>query len=691
MSDTDRQPNRLIDETSPYLLQHAHNPVDWYPWGDEALQRAKEEDKPILVSIGYAACHWCHVMERESFEHERIAEFMNEHFVCIKVDREERPDVDNIYMDAVQALTGQGGWPLNMFLTPDTRPFYGGTYFPPQPAHGRPSWAQVLEWIANLYRTDRPKVEQQADNLTGHISGIDNQLIDLKPPAEGVVFAEQDVTAVYDRLVPQFDKVNGGFGGAPKFPGTFNLMVLMRLYYYTGTRPALDHALFSLDNMMYGGIYDQLGGGFARYAVDNAWLVPHFEKMLYDNALLVEALADAYKLTGAPRYKQCINETVDWLLREMTSDDGGFYAALDADSEGEEGKFYVWSLDEVDAALGEEGALFKQAYDVSINGNWEGKNILNRPEPWGPIAEKNGISLAEMEQKMAAAREKLLAKRAERVRPGLDDKIIVSWNALMISGLIRAYEALGDDKLLSVSLKNMAFLLKACWHCEGGESKLYHSFKNGARHPAFLDDYGALIRALIDLYQVTFDTDHLKIAETLLQDVLEKYADADSALFYYTAEDQADILYRKKEVYDSVTPSGNALMADNLMRLYFFTGTDAYGKKAEQMLLSIKQSALKYSGSFGYWATTLLKYAYPVKELAVVGNDFESVAKTLNATFLPDKILMANDTEDAKYPLLENRPATSETLIYLCEQFSCRAPINKLDKLWPMLSVNTRI
>lgn len=683
----ERYPNRLIHETSPYLLQHAYNPVDWQPWNEQTLKKAQEKGRPILVSIGYAACHWCHVMERESFEDEQVAAYMNQHFTCIKVDREERPDVDQIYMDAVQAVSGQGGWPLNMFLTADAKPFYGGTYFPPRPVQGRPSWGQLLQWVVNMFEKEPEKVEKQAQNLTDHISGIDTSLIALPEGTPGLT--ENEIAQLGHSLLGHADKVNGGFGHAPKFPNPFNIMLLMRLWHHTGNTDTLDHALFTLDKMARGGIYDQIGGGFARYAVDEVWLVPHFEKMLYDNALLAVAYADAYKITGKAVYKDTLQGIITFVLGELTAANGGFYSALDADSEGEEGKFYVWQATEIDELLGNDAAIFKKYYDVSDSGNWEGNNILNRPIPDEQFVAEQDMTIDVLRTIRTTSAEALMAHRATRVRPGLDDKILVSWNALMVSALVRAYEILEDEVHLVAAQKNIAFLLNKCWLCENGEAKLYHSYKEVAKHPAFLDDYATLIQALLDLYQVTFDTDLIRTAKTLTDEAIDKFGDGTGNVFYYTAKGQADILYRKKELYDSVVPSGNSVMASVLYRLSVLLGETKYHEWSAAMVASVKHSALKYPTSFGNWAMLMLQQHFPAIELAVVGKYCKDKAAVINKWYLPSKIIMAAlGNEHDSYPLLQSRAVDGVTNIYLCEGYTCKAPVQELDDLRKALLVN---
>lgn len=477
--------NHLIHETSPYLLQHAHNPVDWYPWSEEAFAKAKEEDKPILVSIGYAACHWCHVMERESFEDEETAALMNKYFVSIKVDREERPDVDHVYMDAVQAISGGGGWPLNVFLTPDRKPFYGGTYYPPVRAFNRMSWKELLEAIRNMYIEKRNEVESQAENLVQHL--VNANAFGTGKVGNQNLFEQEKATEIAANILKNADTEWGGFGRPPKFPQTFSIQYLLRYYYFTGDEIAVKQALLSLDKMIDGGIYDQLGGGFARYSTDEKWLAPHFEKMLYDNALLLSALSEAYQLTQQKKYAAAIEETVGFIEREMLSPEGGFYSALDADSEGVEGKFYTWQKKEVENILGEGAALFCEVYDVSEEGNWEHTNILWRPVSMKKLADRNGITEEVLEDKMKLCKDKLLNERAKRARPGLDDKILLGWNALMITACCKAYAALGNKSYLKLAQANIHFL-ETNFRKENNE--WHHTWKeNKSKYKAFLDDY----------------------------------------------------------------------------------------------------------------------------------------------------------------------------------------------------------
>lgn len=672
-------PNRLAKESSPYLLQHAHNPVDWYPWGEEAFARARAEDKPVLVSIGYAACHWCHVMERESFENETVAAVMNEHFINIKVDREERPDVDHLYMDAVQAISGSGGWPLNVFLTPEGKPFYGGTYFPPQRAYNRASWTEVLLALSRSFREKRDEVEQQAENLTGHLQASNS----FGAAPSGVEFTESQMDAAFQAVMKTADREWGGFGRAPKFPQTFTINFLLAYGHLAGKNEAVEQALLSLDKMMQGGIYDHVGGGFARYSTDAEWLAPHFEKMLYDNALLVMSYADAYALTKNEDYRRVIDETLAFVERELLHRDGGFYSALDADSEGEEGKFYVWNDREVKSILGPDAPVFCDYFDIRPGGNWEGKSIPWVKQPPADFARANGLQANALAQIIANGKQALLAARSRRVRPQLDDKVLLNWNALMNAAFSKAYAATGDHRYKSLAEKNMAFLLTAF----GDEDRLHHSWKDGeARHPPFLDDYAFLIAALLELAQVTARFSYLDRAAKLAEAVLKNYADPAGPLFFYTAEGQKDILLRKKEIYDGATPSGNSVMACNLYRLAVLLERPEWQQRAEEMLRAMGEVPVRYPTSFGVWLSLLYETLKGTTEIAVVGPDFAAFAAGLQGVFVPHKLLMAAPDEDARYPLLRGRKSTGKTHIFFCRNYACQQPVSTLNEALALVS-----
>jgi uncharacterized protein YyaL (SSP411 family) len=668
--------NKLVAESSPYLLQHAHNPVNWYPWGDEALNIAKDQDKPILVSIGYSACHWCHVMEHESFEDIETAKLMNEHFINIKVDREERPDLDHIYMDAVQAIAGNGGWPLNVFLTPGMKPFYGGTYFPPQRAYNRASWKETLLGVSQLFKEKREEVEAQAEELTQHIGRFtmpSKKMDPLIPESE--MFSRKQGDDIYINIMKQADKKWGGFGNAPKFPQTFVINYLLRYNYNSNDKDALQHASLSLDKMLQGGIYDQVGGGFARYSTDVEWLAPHFEKMLYDNALLIRSLCDAFQLTKNKEYKRTIEHTIDFIVREMTAPGGVFYSALDADSEGEEGKFYVWSYEEVKNILGDEAGIFSEYYDVSEEGNWEHKNILRVLTPLQDFAKQRGLDEAALEKQFHHNREKLLKARNKRIRPGTDDKILLGWNALMITALCKAAAALGNSGYKKMAEENFDFLFSRFRANENGH-EFYHTFKDGnIKYPAFLDDYAYLIEACIMLQEITSNQDYLRHAEKLCSYVIENFISDDDGLFYYTHKKQEDVILRKKEIYDGAVPSGNSVMVYNLFYLSVIFDNASWKEKAVMLLNNISELITKYPTSFAYWASVLIDVYAGFNELAICGDEFENLRDELLGLYLPGKILQcSNKTGDEIFPLLKQKAMQGKPHIYLCRNYSCLSP-----------------
>jgi uncharacterized protein len=702
--------NHLVHETSPYLLQHAHNPVNWHAWKPEAFERARLEDKPILVSIGYSTCHWCHVMERESFEDEGVAAMMNEYFINIKVDREERPDVDQIYMEACQVISGSGGWPLNCFLTPDGRPFFAGTYYPPQPAHSRPSWSQVLNNIANAFHNKRDTVEAQANQLTDIIRNADKNYIRntdnlsvLSGTDDSSVFTPVLLEKIYYALRERFDRLEGGFGGAPKFPGTMGIQYLLDYHFYTKNPEALEHAELSLTKMIQGGIYDQLGGGFARYATDREWLIPHFEKMLYDNALLISVLSETYKLTKKDIYLETIEETLEFIEREMTSDFGfrmldvgrkaseirnpkseiefaGFYAAYDADSEGVEGKFYVWDKSEIDAILGEDAPLFCAFYDVTEGGNWEHNTILWRHKSYEEFAGLTKMPLSDLKEKLKISREKLFKIRNTRIKPGLDDKILLSWNALMISAYAKAFEATGTEAYKKRAIESIEFVLAYFKNEETGG--FFHTYKKGKKqYEAFLEDYSYLIEALLDVYGIAFDTRYLDLAHTYTNDVLKNFLDDTDNLFYFTSSKQKDVLLRKKDLFDNAMPSGNSTMAKNLMRLGVILDNDRYKTLSINMLYAVLEVIGRYPSSFSKWASIVLSVIHAPHEIAVVGENALEKAKEINALFLPNKILMASVKENETLPLLRGREVAGETLIYVCQNYTCRMPVKTVEEI----------
>lgn len=671
--------NSLINESSPYLLQHAHNPVNWYPWGDAALEKAKTENKIILVSIGYAACHWCHVMERESFENETVAEKMNRHFINIKIDREERPDLDHIYMDAVQAMSGSGGWPLNVFLTPEAKPFYGGTYFPPVRAYNRSSWTEVIDAIARSWEERANEITSQAENLLQHLEQSSN-FEQLSSKTEGT-FTQALCLVITENILKQADTVWGGFGKAPKFPQTFSIQYLLQYHHYTKDKPALQQALLSIDKMIYGGIYDHVGGGFSRYSTDTEWLVPHFEKMLYDNALLINVLCDAYQLTGNKKYEETIRDTITFLQREMQDAEGGFYAALDADSEGEEGRFYVWTKEEVEAVLGEDAALFCQFYDVTESGNWEGKNILRvLKEPEVFLQEVHMDSTA-LQSKLQLGIVQLLSARNKRIRPSTDDKILLGWNALMVTALCKAAAALGDDDYVKLAVTTMDFILIKFKNEDAGAA-YFHTYKKGiSKYPAFLDDYAFLIQACIQLQEITSDKKYLETAHKIAAAVIENFYDEPSGFFMFTHKNQKDVVMRKKEVYDGATPSGNSVMMENLYSLSVIFDNNSWRQIAEKSTLSLSSAVSRYPTSFGVWASIILKQAFGMHELVITGPGFTELRKELLKEYIPGKVLQCGITGDAAYLLLNGKGGSGENNIYWCRQYECAVPLYSVKSL----------
>lgn len=674
--------NHLIHETSPYLLQHAHNPVNWYPWNEEALLKAKQENKPILVSIGYAACHWCHVMERESFEDEATAALMNEHFVNIKVDREERPDLDNLYMSAVQTMTGSGGWPLNVFLTPDGKPFYGGTYFPVNPAYNLPSWQQVVREVAHAFESRREEIELQAKNLTEDIKQSDS--FRIKSSDVDRVLSAKQFSEIFDKVLQLADRQEGGFGKAPKFPQTFTIQFLLRHYSYSGDKNALQQATLSLDKMIYGGIYDQIGGGIARYSTDREWLVPHFEKMLYDNALLIIALSEAYQITKKPLYEDAVQQTMDFVERELTHADGGFYASLNADSEGEEGKYYVWDKEEVESVLQDDAALFCKFYDITKEGNWERKNILRVVQPLEDFAEQYGLEIDNLKETLKDCGARLLKYREKRVHPSLDDKILLSWNALMNKACCIAFAAFGEERYRQLAQKNMVFLLERFENKALGD--WFHSYKGGeTRHPAFLDDFAFLIQALIHLQEITGDQHYLLEAKRITELVLNHFGDKESRLFFYNHQHQTDVLLRTREIYDGPTPSGNSIMAWNLHYLSVVFDKADWKEIAEGMAIPLTGLIVKYPTSFGSWISVYYDIFSTFYEIAVVGERYRDMISDILSYFLPNRIVQSAADDQSGFPLLTNRYVKNKTYIYLCRHYSCLQPVEKVINLMQLI------
>ena len=679
--------NRLIDETSPYLLQHAHNPVDWYPWGAEALEKAQRENKPILLSIGYSACHWCHVMEHESFENPQIAALMNEHFVNIKVDREERPDLDHIYQSVVQMLTGQGGWPLTAFLTPDQEAFYGGTYFPPEDRYGRPGFPRLLHSIADAYH-------QRPDDISKSINQIRDGLqrlstFDAQHGALTPTLLENGARGMANNV----DMVHGGFGTQPKFPNPTNLEFLLRFWRGSGNENFLNLVKLSLDKMAQGGIYDQLGGGFHRYSTDTHWLVPHFEKMLYDNAQLLPLYLSMYQMTQDPFYARIARETWTYLKREMLHSEGGFYATQDADSEGEEGKFFVWTKAEVDALLGADARLFCRYYDINETGNWEhGNNIPHLTVSMNQLATMFNQEPDAVEASINASRAKLFAVRENRVKPFRDDKILTAWNGLMLSGLVQVYTVLGDTEALEAAQHTIGFLQQHMWR----DGRLLRSYKDGqAKLNGYLDDYAFLAAALLDAFEATLNREYFQWAETLTRTMLDEFWDDEQGGFFFTGKSHESLIDRTKSAFDQAIPSGNAVATKTLLRLYHYTGQNDYLQRAERVLNLFAQSMERQPFGLGAMFNALDFYLRKPQEIVVVGDpdaaDTQALLQTIHAQYLPNRILVQLDPQrlDAdldSLPLLREIMAgktqvEGKATVYVCHNFACSLPMTTADEL----------
>nr|WBU15382.1 hypothetical protein [uncultured bacterium] len=679
-------PNRLINETSPYLLQHAHNPVDWYPWGEEAFRRAREEDKPILLSIGYSACHWCHVMERECFENPEIARLMNENFVNIKVDREERPDVDAIYMQAVQAMTGSGGWPLTVFLTPDGEPFFGGTYFPPEDRHGLPAFPRVLLAIADAYRNRRGDIVRQAQQLVDQLRRVTT--VRSAPEPLTTELLHQAFLDFRSRADPEF----GGFGPQPKFPQPFVWEFLLRYWHRTGIDEALALVETTLEAMARGGIYDHLGGGFHRYSTDRVWLVPHFEKMLYDNALLVRLYLHAYQATGRPLYRRVVEETVEYLLREMRSPEGGFYSAQDADSEEVEGKFYVWDRREIMETLGDElGQAFCRYYGVTEQGNFEGRNVLHVPRSARAVAEELGIAVERLEELLAEGRRRLLAVRQRRVPPGRDEKVLTNWNGLALEALAEAACVLARPDYREAAEACARFLLERAQ--AGG--RLMHSYKDGqARVPGYLDDYACLIGGLLALHEATFDTVWLREAARLATEMLSLFWDDAESVFYDTGHDHEALVVRPRELFDNATPSGNSAAVAALLRLGALSGDSRCTDVAQRALRGVRDLMLRAPSAMANWLCALDFYLSSPREIAIVGQRDDPAADALLAVvyrrYLPNKVVAGlppdqRPVED--FALLQGRTMLQgRPTAYVCQNYACRQPVTSPEELDAQLS-----
>jgi len=663
--------NRLAQETSPYLLQHQDNPVDWYPWGPEALERAREEDRPILLSVGYSACHWCHVMERESFEDDATAAYMNEHFVCIKVDREERPDVDAIYMEAVQAISGHGGWPMTVFLDPEGVPFYGGTYFPPDESRGMPSFRMVMEAVVHAFETQREEIRERAPGTRARLSAIGE--VEPRPDLPGA----SDLEGAVQRLLGAADHRNGGFGGAPKFPPASSLELLL-------ARGETEHVELTLDRMLAGGIYDQIGGGFARYAVDAIWLVPHFEKMLYDNALLARVYLHGWQQLGHDRYRRVCEETLDWMLREMRGPEGGFYSALDADSEGEEGKFYVWTPDQIREVLASDPNCINfdsqqeyklmQFWGVSEEGNFEGANILHRAEG----------AEAEEPEGLAEARRALFEARSQRIWPGLDDKRLTSWNALAIAALADAGAVLGRDDYLEAARACAVFLLEQMRDEQGN---LLRTYKDGRAHlNAYLEDHAYLLEALLTLYETSFEERWFTEAQALAETMIERFGDPERGGFYSTSADHEELIARRKEVGDHPIPSGNSSASLGLLRLAALTGEQRYEEAGAGAFALFGKPAVEHPDAFAHMLRALDFHLSPTREVALVGDELGDLASVVREHPLFHLVLAGGPEGTEQPPLLEGRTTVDgKPAAYVCESFACQLPVTTPGELRDLL------
>ncbi|MFO0929362.1 MAG: thioredoxin domain-containing protein [Gemmataceae bacterium] len=676
--------NRLAAESSPYLRQHAHNPVDWYPWGPEALRRARDLDRPIFLSIGYSACHWCHVMEHESFENEAIAQLLNDHFVSIKVDREERPDLDQIYMASVQMISGQGGWPMSVFLTPELRPFTGGTYFPPEDRYGRPGFRRILQTLAEAWRTRRDDIDRAADDVTDQLQKL-GQL-----PAGPGALSDDLLRNAGQYLARAYDPVHGGFGQAPKFPHPMDLRLLLRLGRRFGDAEATNMARHTLDRMALGGIWDHLGGGFARYSTDARWLAPHFEKMLYDNALLTVAYLEAYQATGEAAYRETVEQTLEWVRREMTSPDGPFYSTLDADSEGEEGKFYVWRAEEIEAALGADATLFNACYGVSPKGNWADphhpgvpKNILHRTQSFAELAARCGTTEAELRATLAAGRAKLLAVRERRVRPGLDDKTLTAWNGLMITALATAAAVVGRPEYAERAARAADFLLTRMRTPEG---RLLRTCSPGhaPKLNGYLEDHAYLLEGLVALYAATFEPRWIDEALRLATVMIDEFWDPVEGGFFYTGRNHEALIARGKDPHDNATPAANSVAVTALLRLVKLTGRPDLQDRAETTLKLYAELMDERPFATAQMLLALDFYLGPVQEFAIVGDPADAetrrVLSALYATFRPNKVVAlrppAGPVREDLLPLLAGRQAVDgRVTTYVCENFACQAPL----------------
>ena len=667
--------NHLIHESSPYLLQHAHNPVDWYPWGEEAFAKARAENKPVLLSIGYSACHWCHVMAHESFEDEEIARLMNDNFVNIKVDREERPDLDQIYMNAVQMMTHHGGWPMTVFLTPEGVPFYGGTYFPPQDRYNMPGFPRVLISIAEAYRERPQDVAQTGASLVNELRRMSQSNGSDQP------IQQELLDAAYAGTIKNYDELNGGFGGAPKFPPAMTLEFLLRTHHRTGDEDALDMVTHTCRKMAQGGIYDQLGGGFHRYSTDARWLVPHFEKMLYDNALLSRLYLHHFQVTADETSRETSEGVLDYVLREMTDAAGGFYSTQDADSEGHEGKFFVWDIDEIRAALDEPAAtLFCDFYNITPGGNFEGKNIPNVTRTLEDVAVANRVSVEELRESVSLSKQKLFELREQRVKPDRDEKILTAWNGLMLAGFAEAGVILNRPDYTAAARRNAEFVLSNLRR----DGLLLRTFKDGvAKFNAYLEDYAFFAEGLVTLFETTGEFRWLKEGLALTDRMIDEFWDEENGGFFFTGKSHEELIVRSKDYFDNATPSGNSVAAGLLLRLAVLTGNDRYRNLAVAVFQEVSDTARRYASGFGYLLSAIDFLLSTPKEVAIVGRDAADVQPLLEVVwrkYLPNKVVApgtAGETEaENQLPLLQNRPLVNgQATAYVCEHYTCKQPV----------------
>jgi uncharacterized protein YyaL (SSP411 family) len=665
--------NHLIKETSPYLLQHAHNPVNWYPWTKVALEKANKENKLLVISIGYAACHWCHVMEHESFEDTSIAHVMNDHYISIKVDREERPDVDHVYMEACQTITGSGGWPLNIIALPDGRPVYAGTYF------NKEKWKQLLVYFSEMYVKDKASLVKQAEAVASHT----NQM-QFKPDHATTDSSIQILDSMLTNWLPRMDMKNGGNIGAPKFPMPSNHQFLLELYFHQKNQKVFEFTKLSLDKMCNSGIYDQLGGGFSRYSVDDKWLVPHFEKMLYDNAQMVSLYSNAYRMTGNERYAKVVTQILDWMQHDMTSPEGSFYSSLDADSDGEEGKYYVWKYDEVENLLGNDATLILEFYNLSPPGNWEnGDNILHREQSVKKFATSNGLLTAELSKMIENANDILLKERNKRVKPATDDKTITAWNAMMITAYLDAFKVFHKKEYLEKAQKNAEFLMVKCMT---SDYRLNRNYKNGRSNiNAYLDDYAFVIEAFLSLYDATFESRWITMANNVNDYTTHHFYNKKLHIFNYTSSLDKPLISNNIEVEDNVIPSSNAVMANNLFRLGTITDNHTYLEMSKMMTAGVKQKMMQFPAYYSNWGRSLINQAYPPFEVVIVGDSAINYKSQLDAYYLPNIIVSGSKKNNSSIASIKNKYVNGKTLIYVCQGKTCQLPVESIIEVLPLI------